>query len=224
MKQRKLNIQIIFIALLGLCLAACGKQADMDYETVPEQRMEDITIAADEQESEQLETDDVITAYITEDIEYSNEAAPVQYVDDLSLIEGLKDTSNIYAYQDGKIYFRKYHEDSYEETALWANYDFIPGAQNEIVCIDSDGKETELFTDEGYDDIYLINDRFYITDGEFNEESGIAYSQLYSVDMQGNDRINYGDGKILAIDREKNIIILKMREQDGWYRLLYSEL
>ena len=119
MKQRKLNIQIIFIALLGLCLAACGKQADTDYETVPEQRMEDMAeseniikedeaitedlsdeekaadtvkeasaIAADEQEAEQLETDDVITTYITEDIEYSDEAAPVQYVDDLSLIEG----------------------------------------------------------------------------------------------------------------------------------------
>ncbi|MDE7249626.1 MAG: hypothetical protein K2N82_07010, partial [Lachnospiraceae bacterium] len=176
---------------------------------------EDVTIAAEEQESGQLETDDVITAYITEDIEYSDEAAPVQYVDDLSLIEGLRDTNNIYAYQDGKVYYRKYHEDSYEETALWANYDFIPGTQKEIVCIDSDGKETELFTDEGYGDIYLINDRFYMTDGEFHVEMGSAYSQLYSVDMQGNDRIDYGDGKILAIDRERNIIILKMREQDG---------
>ncbi len=248
MKQRKLNIQIIFIALLGLCLAACGKQADTDYETMSEQRMEDlaesentikedeattedlpeeekaddtvkedVTIAADEQEPEQLETDDVITAYITEDIEYSDEAVTVQYVDDLSLIEGLKDTNNIYAYQDGKVYYRKYHEDSYEETALWANYDFIPGTQKEIVCIDSDGKETELFTDEGYGDIYLINGRFYMTDGSVDR-------QLYSVDMQGNDRINYGDGEILAIDREKNIIILKMREQDGtgYYALNYK--
>lgn len=67
------------------------------------------------------------------------------------------------------MYYRKYHEDSYEETALWANYDFIPGTQNEIGCIDS-------------------------------------------------------DGKILAIDREKNIIILKIREQDGtgYYTLNYK--
>lgn len=227
----------------------------MNYETVPEQRMEDmaeseniikedeaiiedspeeekaddtvkedITIAEDEQESEQLETEDVITAYITEDIEYSDDAAPVQYIDDLSLIEGLKDTNNIYAYQDGKIYFRKYHEDSYEEAALWANYNFIPGTQNEIVCIDSDGKEMELFTDEGYGDIYLINDRFYMTDGKLQEESGVVDRQLYSVDMQGNDRIDYGDGEVLAIDREKNIIILKMREQDGtgYYTLNYK--
>lgn len=109
MKQRKLNIQIIFIAMLVLGLAACGKQADTDYETVAEQRMEDMTesenvikedeaITEDEQESEQLETDDVITVYITEDIEYSDVAEQVQYVDDLSLIEGLKDTNNIYAY------------------------------------------------------------------------------------------------------------------------------
>ncbi len=224
MKRGKLNIQIIYIAMLGLCLAACGKQDAMVYDIVPEQRMEDITIAEDEQESEQLETDDVITAYITEDIEYSDEAAPVQYIDDLSLIEGLKDTNNIYAYQNGKVYYRKYHEDSYEETALWANYDFIPGTQSEIVCIDSDGKETEMFTDEGYGDIYLINDRFYMTDGKLHEESGVVNRQLYSVDMQGNDRIDYGDGEILAIDGEKNIIILKMREWDdtGYYALNYQ--
>lgn len=248
MKQRKFNIQIIFIALLGLCLAACGKQADTDYETMSEQRMEDmaesenmikedeaitenlpeeekaadtvkedITTAEDKQASEQLETDDIITAYITEDIEYSDEAAPVQYVDDLSLLEGLKEANNTYAYQEGKVYYRKYHEDSYEETALWANYDFIPGTQKEIVCIDSDGKETELFIDEGYGDIYLINGRFYMTDGSVDR-------QLYSVDMQGNDRINYGDGEILVIDREKNIIILKMREPDGtgYYTLNYK--
>lgn len=196
-------------------------------ETVPEQQMEDVAeedkaddaekedaaIAADEQESEPLETDKVITAYLTEDVEYSDEALPEQYVDDLSLIEGMKNTNNIYAYQDGKVYYRRYHEDSYQETALWANYDFIPGTKKEIVCIDSDGKETELFMDEGFGDIYLINDRFYMTDGKLNEESGMVDRQLYSVDMQGNDRINYGDGEILAIDRNRNIIILKMREQ-----------
>ena len=187
-----------------------------DIECDSELAMEEfVTIATDEQESGQLETDDVITAYITEDIEYSDEAAPVQYVDDLSLIEGLRDTNNIYAYQDGKVYYRKYHEDSYEETALWANYGFIPGTQKEIVCIDLDGKETELFTDEGYGDIYLINDRFYMTDGKLHEESGVVDRQLYSVDMKGNDRINYGDGEILAIDRERNIIVLRMREQEG---------
>lgn len=185
---------------------------------------EDITLAADEQESEQLETDDVITAYITEDIEYSDEAVPVQYVDDLSLIEGLKDTNNTYAYQDGKIYFRKYHDDSYKEMSWGTNYSFIPGTQKEIVCIDLEGKETELFTDEGYGDIYLINDRFYMTDGEFHIESGSEYSQLYSVDMQGNDRIDYGDGRILAVDKERNIIILKMWEQDdaGYYVMNYE--
>ena len=105
---------------------------------------------------------------------------------------------------------------------MGTNYGFIPETQKEIVCIDSDGKETELFTDEGYGDIYLINDRFYMTDGEFHIESGSEYSQLYSVDMQGNDRIDYGDGKILAIDKERNIIVLKMREQDGW--LYYSKV
>lgn len=207
-------------------------------ETAPEQQMEDAAeedkadnagkeegvISADEQETEPLETDNVITAYLTEDVEYSDEALPVQYVDDLSLIEGMKDTNNIYAYQDGKVYYRRYHEDSYQETALWANYDFVPETKKEIVCIDTDGNVAELFADEGFGNIYLIDDRFYMTDGKLNEESGMVDRQLYSVDTQGNSRINYGDGNILAIDRARKLIILQVQETEGigYYALNYE--
>lgn len=41
----------------------------------------------------------------------------------------MKYTNGTYVYQDGKVYYRRYHEDSYEE----------------IVCIDADGMETEGF-------------------------------------------------------------------------------
>ena len=48
-----------------------------------------------------------------------------------------------------------------------------------------------------------------MTDAELREKDGILcrYRRLYSVDMQGNDRIDYGDGEILVIDREKKILI-----------------
>lgn len=257
MKRKKQYIRIILIALLSLCITACGKQMDTDCETELEHKIEGVVGAengieedetkresaagedegenaigeesiasADGQEAGGSEIDNVITAYLTENIEYIDEVMPAQYVDDLSFIADMKYTDSTYVYQDGKVYYRKYHEDSYEEAALWGMYDAIPGAKKEIVCIDSDGVETELFVDEGYGDIYLINNRFYMTEKKLREEDGSVYTitWLYSVDMKGNDRIDYGNGEILAIDRDRNIIVLEMWEQRGtcYYAMNYE--
>ena len=145
MRRKNKKKQLIFIVMLALCIVACGKGVQ----------------AA---ESEQTLPDNVIAAYATEDIEYVDEVMPAQYTDDLSLLSDMKYVNNTYVYQDGKVYYRRYHEDSYEEAALWGNYDDIPETKKEIVCIDADGAETVLFTDEGYGEIYLIDDRFYMLD------------------------------------------------------------
>ncbi|MBD5455239.1 MAG: hypothetical protein HDR23_01990 [Lachnospiraceae bacterium] len=193
------KIQIIFKALFILSITVCGKQADTGH---------------------------VMTTYLSENIEYTDGMMPAQYVDDLSLLEDMKYTNGTYAYQDGMVFYRKYHEDSYEETALWGMYDSVPETGKEIVCIDSGGKETELFRDKGYGDIFLINNRFYMTEEKLCEENGSVYTdtRLYSVDMQGNDRIDYGSGEILAVDRKRNVIILKIRKQEGicYYVLNYE--
>ena len=114
-------------------------------------------LAADQTENEEL-----VKAYISEEIEYRDEVIPVQYVDDLSLLADMKYTDGTYACQDGRLYYRRYHEDSFEETALWGIYDPVSDKKKEIVCIDMDGTETVLFTDEGYGDMYLLDDRFYM--------------------------------------------------------------
>lgn len=239
MNRKKQNMRIVVAALLIVCIAACGKQTDTYRETEPVYGNEDVEDGtetetgigeaatentAEEPEVIPSEAENVITVYASEDIEYSEEVVPVQYVDDLSMLEDMKYTNSTYVYQDGNVYYRRYHEDSYEETALWAMYDYypIPGTKKEIVRIDSDGKETELFTDEGYGDIYLVNDRFYMSDG-VNMEVYMGL-QLYSVDMQGNNRIDYGNGRILAIDRERNVMVLQMWEAEGdrhWDRTRY---
>ena len=148
--------------------------------------------------------------------EYVDGVIPVQYTEELSVLDKMKYANSTYAYQDGKVYYRRYHEDSYEEAALWGNYDAVPGAKKEIVCLDEDGVETVLFDDDGYGNIYLIADRFYMQTRGINiaeNNINIIDTRLYSVDMQGNDRIDYGYGDILAIDRELNIVILKLWEE-----------
>lgn len=245
----KQKLYIILMLLLCFFITACGKQADTDHgiedaeegkekenieeikvkedETVTENGIsenEEITESAtEEDEVRQPEENNVIEAYLTENIEYVDTVVPVQYTDDLSLIEDMKYGDGTYAYQDGKIYYRRYHEDSFEETALWGNYYFTPETRKEIVCIDSDGRETELFADAGYGEIYLLHDRFYMTDAELREEDGslCREQRLYSVDMQGNDRIDYGDGEILVIDREKKILIFEVRKEDVFQYCYY---
>ena len=228
---------MILVALLIFGTAACGKQQAPYDEPKQEHEMEDAADSEDKiveeeaaeeertsgvaiedtgmktEEPEEMQTgmNPVITAYVTEEIEYSEEVIPIRYVDDLSLLDGLKYTNSAYVYQDGNVYYRRYHGDSYTESAVWGNYIPIPETKKEIVCIDSAGMETELFADEGYGDIYLVNNRFYMTDGKLNSETHMGL-QLYSVDMQGNDRIDYGNGRILVIDSERNVMILQMYE------------
>ncbi|MDE5597161.1 MAG: hypothetical protein K2J04_04955, partial [Lachnospiraceae bacterium] len=227
MRRENRKKQLIFILMLAFCIVACGKGVQTEEESGKkgDEIEADITSgyeteaeleAESEQEPEQTLQDNVIDAYETEEVEYVDEVIPAQYTDDLSLLSDMKYTNNTYAYQDGKVYYRRYHEDSYEEAALWGNYDDIPETKKEIVCIDADGAETVLFTDEGYGEIYLIDDRFYMLDAKICEEDGSTHRErhLYSVDMQGNDRIDYGNGKILAVDKERNIIILQVYE-DG---------
>lgn len=215
------RIQVMLTIMLALCIMACGKEAQTDRESgneaeteheTADSSSEEDTSSGDEQETELPEN--VIEAYITENTEYTEEVIEVQYVDDLSLLADLKYTNSNYVYQDGKVYYRRYHEDSYEDKALWGDYDAVPGREKEIVCIDADGTETVLFTDKGNGDIYLINDRFYMrgsgTGGEDESGDTDTGDMLYSVDMQGNDRIDYGRGMIYAVDTERKIFILKM--------------
>ncbi len=141
---------------------------------------------------------------------YSDQVMETVYTDDLSLLEESDRMSRQYAYREGKVYYRRYHEDSFEATSYtYENYSYLPvsGVEKEMVCIDREGVQTALFTDKGQGDFYLIGDRFYMTD-----------SGVYSVDMEGRDRIDYGDGEILAADGTKNILILGLEEggHDLW--------
>lgn len=119
--------RILLTALILFCMTACGKQEDKAYETEQENIIGDAaepeseikeelaagngegeadennTAEADDEEANRSETDDVIMVYVSEDIEYSDEVIPVQYVDDLSLLDDMKDTNSTYVYQDGNV-------------------------------------------------------------------------------------------------------------------------
>lgn len=141
---------------------------------------------------------------------YCDKVIETEYTDDLSLLEQSNRMSHQYAYRDGRVYYRRYRGDSFGESSYtYENYSYLPvaGAEKEMVCIDRDGVQTALFTDKGQGDFYLIGDRFYMTD-----------SEVYSVDMNGQGRRNYGKGEILAADGTGRFLILELREDGHDFR------
>ena len=141
---------------------------------------------------------------------YCDKVIETEYTDDLSLLEQSNRMSRQYAYRDGRVYYRRYRGDSFGESSYtYENYSYLPvaGAEKEMVCIDRDGVQTALFTDKGQGDFYLIGDRFYMTD-----------SEVYSVDMNGQGRRNYGKGEILAADGTGHLLILELREDGHDFR------
>lgn len=227
--------------LLGLFLTACGNQMDsnrVDGSGVnAENHLESQSTETDFSETQdsgvgELEEDaqtehymdnmssvaDVITVYTTEKPMRSNEKFPVVYTDDLSLLEQMGQTDCSYARRDGNVYYRQYHEDSYEEGALWGFYQATVGTDKEIVCVNADGEKTVLFNDQGSGDIYLIGNRFYMTEVvvEKVEDMEWTHTKVYSVDMQGRDRVDYGEnGSVCFVDLDKNCIVMQFYREDS---------
>lgn len=146
------------------------------------------------------------------EIAYSDEEIHVSYTDDLSLLDQMGQTDFRYAARDGRVYYRQYHEDSFVNGAESAYYRPTAGTDKEIVRIDANGEKTVLFSDKGYGDLYLIGDRFYMTEmiTEKKEDTEETYSYIYSIDMQGQNRVDYGAGEIWAVDLDRKILVVTL--------------
>lgn len=224
---------VILAVFFGLILTACGNRAGIDTlenigEIGIERNIEAGSEIASKEKLEIAETaeciDDtslvseeadrtkVTIIHTTEEITYSDEETHIQYTDDLSLLDQMGQTDFYYAYRDGKVYYRQYHKGSFVEGAESTYYYPAAGTDKEIVCIDVDGGKTVLFSDKGYGNIYLIGERFYMTELITRKEDDIeeTYSNIYSVDMQGKNRVDIGFGEIMAVDQDRNILVLTL--------------
>lgn len=140
---------------------------------------------------------------------YSDEVIDITYTDDLSLLEEMEWTNHSYAYRDGTVYYRQYHAGG-SELDRSGRVDSVTGGKREIACVNQEGEKTELFQDNGWGDIYLMGERLYMT--ECRKENLEWKFKIYSVDREGNDRIDYGIGEIRAVDEARNLLILEMQE------------
>jgi hypothetical protein len=97
-----------------------------------------------------------------------------------------------------------YAEDEYEnfeapeidEYSPWGRFSL--SAQKKLVRIDDYGVKEEPFdNNDGYGGIFIYHERMFLED-----DRGI-----FSVDLAGNDRIEYGEGYIYAFDENKGVFI-----------------
>lgn len=210
--EKRIASVLILVAVMGLMFASFGGEQEQEMVQEEADEPSENQVPTDPKEEEQYWIKYWKT-HVTVEMNgksalsgYCDEVIKTEYTDDLSLLAQSDRMSHQYAYRDGKVYYRRYRGDSFESSSYTdENYSYQPisGAEKEMVCIDREGVQTALFTDQGRGDFYLIGDRFYMTD-----------SVIYSVDRNGQDRVDYGKGEILAADESENILILELWE-DG---------
>lgn len=108
----------------------------------------------------------------------------------------------------GNVYYWKYNGNSFEPEGLFASYNYNTEAENDLICRDEDGKETVLLTAKGNGPIFISGDRIYLMEDNTN---------LFSVNMGGNDRENHGNMEVWAAAEQAGTLLVKKDDGEGDY-------
>ncbi len=88
------------------------------------------------------------------------------------------------------------------------NYKYKGNHPKKMMKINENGEKEELFEDKGVGKIFVLGDRMYLREIDFDSENqGTGVSRLYSVDFSGQNRKNYGTGEFNYADEKSNKII-----------------
>lgn len=99
-------------------------------------------------------------------------------------------------------YYREYTAESYDEGALFANYEYKPEIKKNMMCLNADGSKEIVFEDIGVGNIYVSNEKMFL---QGIDVSGRTY--IYSVDLDEKNKKIFSEGKIEAIDEKNNLLI-----------------
>ena len=114
----------------------------------------------------------------------------------------------------GNTYYWKLTDDSRSKTAVFANYKYIENNSNELVKVDENGNEGVLLKDKGSGDIFIVNDRIFLS--SVTDEYGLNRN-IYSVDLNGEDKKEYSQGDMKYIIGD--YIICQMENNKGIFRI-----
>ncbi|MCD8083703.1 MAG: hypothetical protein LUE86_09415 [Clostridiales bacterium] len=98
----------------------------------------------------------------------------------------------------GDDYYWRYRSESVQPDGIFAYYSHVEETENEMICRHSDGTEEVLFRAAGCGDIYISGGKLYLT---------TANGQMYSVNMDGSGRRDYGYFPIWDADAASGIVL-----------------
>lgn len=112
---------------------------------------------------------------------------------------------------NNNIYYWENNKESFGESGLWGIYNLQPNNKKKLICISADGKRNEVINEPAINDIYILNSRIYY---ETKETSGGRQEThlIYSVNLDGKDKKEHGEGHILNIDEKEEYIIINNKE------------
>jgi len=101
----------------------------------------------------------------------------------------------------GKTYYREYNNSDIEESGIGGNYGYRKDLKTlkYINAISDNGKIENVFEDNGFGQIYILDDRFYLE----------TYNKIYSVNMKGKEYIEFGKGMYIGCDEKNHKIYYK---------------
>lgn len=108
---------------------------------------------------------------------------------------------------DNKIYFRQYSSDSILEGDVLGYYSEVKSAPKRFVSLDEDGKLADVFEDNGYGSIYLLEGRLF---SQCMTQDG---SRVYSCDLTGKNKTMWSSWEIL--DQAEDGFLICKTSNDG---------
>lgn len=130
------------------------------------------------------------------------EMIPPEYVK--PVIGAENNGGNVVRYREN-LYYWKYHAESFDSTGIFAYYS-PQQTENQLICRHEDGSEEVLLSTKGYGAIFITGDRIYL------KEDG---ANLFSVNMDGDDRIEHGSFEPWAADDRNGTLIGRKSYADG---------
>ncbi|MDO5417261.1 MAG: hypothetical protein Q4F29_08680 [Lachnospiraceae bacterium] len=112
----------------------------------------------------------------------------------------------------GNAYYWKYAAGSVEDSGLFAYFPKKTNVPNQMICRHPDGTEEVLFSMEGDGEIYIAGNRMYLKG-----------NTLYSVNLDGSDRRDYGYLEIWDADAASGTVWASTYENGGSVQVINSQ-
>lgn len=126
-------------------------------------------------------------------------AAPIQA---LAAADAVANNGGMAVKYKGSVYYREYQAGNFEKYAIFGDYSSNPETQKKMIR-DTGGTKKAIFTDIGEGPIFILGDRMYL----MKKLKAMYTDHIYSVDMEGKNKKEFGMGTIEAVDESENLLI-----------------